>query len=215
MLQFSTHDLECNLPRLVCWPVRASARCSLRHLQQAWMPYLLWVHQQLVLNWKPTLSCSRTASDIHLTLASSARTSTAHCADLFDKDLALEHSCSPCCRAFLDCNTKDTRCGCSGRVDAVRPDILMVTEQPAVACLSLSLAPLPSFSTPFQRHLLTTLGLSTSLHSLYRPVFLIVLKVFCTICLANHRAQYQLWIITLLFAWHAPPRCPLPNPNYP
>lgn len=48
---------------------------------------------------------------IHLTLASTARTSTADCAEALDSSFALTHSCSPCCKAFLDWRTRETRCG--------------------------------------------------------------------------------------------------------
>lgn len=60
-----------------------------------------------------TLSCSSTASDTHFTLASRARTSTAFRADVDDSWLARKQSCSPCCSAFLDCTTKETRWGLS------------------------------------------------------------------------------------------------------
>jgi len=62
-----------------------------------------------------TLSCSKTASVIHFTLASRDITSTAHWADAFEATCAREQSCSPCWRAFLDCKTRETRWGCSAR----------------------------------------------------------------------------------------------------
>lgn len=60
-----------------------------------------------------TLSCSNTALDSHFTLASRVRTSTALRADDDESWLARKHSCSPCCNAFLDCNTKETMWGSS------------------------------------------------------------------------------------------------------
>lgn len=60
----------------------------------------------------PTLTCSRTASVIHLTFASRARTSMAVCADAFERELARVQRSSPCWSAFLDCSTSDTMCGC-------------------------------------------------------------------------------------------------------
>ena len=60
-----------------------------------------------------TLSCSSTASDTHFTLASRARTSTALRAEVDESWLARRQSCSPCCSAFLDCTTRETRWGSS------------------------------------------------------------------------------------------------------
>jgi hypothetical protein len=103
--------VESNVPELASPVVLASARYSLRHSRRATIHSVVRInivkHERLLY----TLSWSRTAAEIHLTLASSAITSTAHCADAFDSELALEQSCSPCCKAFLDCNTRETRCG--------------------------------------------------------------------------------------------------------
>ena len=81
-----------------------------------------------------TFNCSPTASTIHLTLASNSRRSIAHWALAFERWFAREQRASPCCKAFFDWRTRETRGGCENM--SVRH----------CATMSISTLPLPSRS---------------------------------------------------------------------
>lgn len=71
-----------------------------------------------------TFSCSSIPFVTQRAFASRASNDAAIRAVVRVSSSARVHSCSPCCNAFLECNTRETRCGVPGDGGVEAPDMV-------------------------------------------------------------------------------------------